>query len=239
MKGLVTAFRTLSILPVPGQDAEDYASSLPWFPVVGFVLGTVLVLFAILFNPLPPGAAAGLLLLLGVIVTRGFHLDGLADCADGFGGGYTKERILEIMKDSATGAFGAIAISLSLLLKWIALTQLLITGNLIVILLAYTFSRSVLVDLMVRFRYARKNGTAVSFVKGATQTHQIIALLAAVTFAIVLSGVTGIIYFSISWLLAIGIGYYAKRRINGITGDVLGATNELVETLVLFLPLFI
>ncbi|MEO0508777.1 MAG: adenosylcobinamide-GDP ribazoletransferase [Verrucomicrobiota bacterium] len=239
MNGLVTAFRTLSILPIPGKDAKDFSTALPWFPIVGASLGGLLAILALALSSLPTDVAAGFLLLAGVLLTRGFHIDGLADCADGFGGGYTRERVLEIMKDSATGVFGTLAIVLSLFLKWLALKHLLMVGNLVVIVLAYTLSRALIVEQTVCWPYARKKGTASSFVAGATQLHRIIALLIAAAAAFLAAGPLGFTYLAIAWLAAYGIGLYSKRRIKGITGDVLGATSECVETLVLLLPLFI
>lgn len=239
MNGLITAFRTLSILPVPGKDAEDFATALPWFPVVGASLGGLLVALAWVLGSVPADVSAALLLLAGVLLTRGFHMDGLSDCADGFGGGYTRERVLEIMKDSAIGAFGTLAIVLSLLIKWLALKHLLVSGNLAIIALAYTLSRALIVEQTVRWPYARKQGTAASFVSGSTQMHRIVALLIAVGAALLAAGVIGLAYLAVAWLCAYGIGLYSKRRIEGITGDVLGATSECVETVVLLLPLFL
>ena len=239
MTGLITAIQTLSILPVRGKGCEDFSRSLPWFPVVGLLLGLILSGIAGFCREIPAEATAVLILLAGVLLTRGFHLDGLADCADGFGGGYTRERVLEIMKDSSTGAFGAISIVLSLLLKWVALKHLIETGNLTIIVLAYVASRALQVEQMVRLPYARVSGTAASFVEGATPTHRLIALATAMTAALLLAGIFGVLYLSLAWLLAFLFGAYCKNRVGGITGDLLGTTSELTETLILFLPFFL
>jgi adenosylcobinamide-GDP ribazoletransferase len=239
MKGLITAIQTLSILPIGGNGCEDFSKSLPWFPLVGLLLGLILAGIAGLCEAVPAGATAVLLLLAGVLLTRGFHIDGLADCADGFGGGYTRERVLEIMKDSSTGAFGSIAIALSLLIKWVALTHLAETGNLAVIILAYVASRAFQVEQMVRLPYARATGTAASFVSGATPAHRLTVLLTAGVISFLLKGVTGTVYFSIAWLAAFLFGQYCKKRVGGITGDLLGTTSEITEILILFLPFFL
>ncbi len=238
MNGLVTAIRTLSILPIHGKDAENFATALPWFPVVGLLLGSLLALVASIPGSIPAEAAAALILVAGVLLTRGFHLDGLADCADGFGGGYTRERVLEIMKDSAIGAFGTIAIVLALLLKWVALTHVIKSGNLSVLVLAYTLSRAMQVEQMVRLPYARANGTAAAFVQGATASHRFIVLATAGLVAVLLKGLDGILYLALAWLAAFLFGQYCKKRVGGITGDLLGATSEITETLVLFIPFF-
>jgi adenosylcobinamide-GDP ribazoletransferase len=238
MKGLLTAIQTLSILPIRGNGYNNFPDSLPWFPVAGALLGTILTGLAHLCSRVQPEATAVLMLVTGTLLTRGLHLDGLADCADGFGGGHTRERILEIMKDSSTGAFGAIAIALLLLVKWVALTHLAETGNLGVVVAAYAISRAMQVEQMVRLPYARSDGTAASFVRGAMPRHRWIALAGAGVIALLLSGIQGLAGLAAAWIATALFGNYCQRRVGGITGDLLGTTSELTETLVLFLPLF-
>ncbi len=88
MSGIITAFRTLSSLPVPGKDAKDFSDALIWFPTVGLVLGSLVYWVASLINLIPgiqwPEGVAVVCISLGVFFTRGFHLDGIADWADGF-----------------------------------------------------------------------------------------------------------------------------------------------------------
>jgi len=238
MTGLTTAFRTLSILPIPGSRTDDFANSLPWFPLVGLLLGALLVGLANACKGAPPDATAVVLLLAGVVLTRGLHLDGLADSADGFGGGYTRERVLEIMKDSSTGAFGAIAIALALLIKWVALTHLIESHNLGVVIEAYVASRALQVEQMTRLPYAREAGTAASFVEGATVRHRVVVLASAGLAAILLKGIAGAFYLAMAWLAVWLFGLYCKKRVGGVTGDLLGATSEISEILILFLPFF-
>lgn len=237
MKSFITAIQTLSILPIRGEGCDDFSDSLPWFPIVGMILGGILTILAHLCGNMPAEATAALVLLGGVLLTRGFHIDGLADCADGFGGGYTRERVLEIMKDSATGAFGSIAIALSLLIKWVALKHLIESGHLSGILIAYTISRAMQVEQMVHLPYARANGTAASFVRGAQPLHRRLAHLVAGLTALLLGGLIGLKLYLIAWLAAWLFGLYCKKRVGGITGDLLGATSEITEILILFAPM--
>src|SRR5512145_1363019 len=121
LHGLVTALRTLTILPVPGSDASDMSRALPWFPLVGCLLGFLLWGLAWGFGFMAvfwPGGTALVVVAASAILTRGLHLDGLADWADGFGGGRDKERTLAIMKDSHVGAFGVIALIIVLIARW-------------------------------------------------------------------------------------------------------------------------
>ena len=122
---LLTAVQFYTRVPVPrwvGHSEAQLAAATPYFPVVGIgiglVTGLVFELACLGFGPL---IAAVLALACGVLLTGAFHEDGFADVCDGFGGGYTKERVLEIMKDSRVGAFGAIGIGLLLLLQAAAL----------------------------------------------------------------------------------------------------------------------
>ncbi|MCG6982088.1 MAG: adenosylcobinamide-GDP ribazoletransferase, partial [Deltaproteobacteria bacterium] len=104
LRGLVTAIRTLTIFPVPGREASDYSSALPFFPVVGFALGALLWLVSLIDRFIGdsgwPMGIAILMLVANIISTRALHLDGLADFADALGGGWDKRKRLEIMKDS-------------------------------------------------------------------------------------------------------------------------------------------
>jgi adenosylcobinamide-GDP ribazoletransferase len=241
MRGLATAIRTLSILPLPGREAENPAAALPWFPVVGALLGWVLWGCAQALGNIPgswPQGSAFVVLLLGVLLTRGLHLDGLADCADGLGGGYTREQRLAIMKDSRTGVFGVAAVVLLLLGKWIFIAHLLEFNNLLWLPTAWMVSRTVPVALAVTLPYAREKGTGAGFVRGGQGRH----LAAAIILACVLIGVGGGPFHLVAWLPA-GIfallwGAYTRQRLGGVTGDVLGAAVEVTETLVLLLGCF-
>ena len=115
--GLTTAVRTLSILPLPGRDAASFAASLGWFPLVGSLIALPLCAMAIYLGEHWSAGAAMLMVASSVVLTRGLHLDGLADCVDGFGGGAKRERVLEIMKDPCVGAFGAMSLILVLAAK--------------------------------------------------------------------------------------------------------------------------
>ncbi len=236
LHGITTAFRTLSILPVPGRDAERFSDALYWFPVVGLVLGGILALTGMILAPLSPPITAVILLLEGTLLTRGFHLDGLADCADGFGGGHTPERSLEIMKDSHVGAFGVMALVLNLLLKAACLYGLIRAGAWSWIPLAYVLSRMGQVSQIVEQPYARRQGIVSRFIEGAAPKHRNTVWLIGMLLGIGLLGLrAGIAAWGVAILLQKGIGAYSRRRIGGITGDVLGATSELLEAALLLL----
>jgi adenosylcobinamide-GDP ribazoletransferase len=237
LRGLVTAFRTLTILPVPGKDDDSMASSLPWFPVVGLALGGILCAIAtgtglLLGNPWPEGVAA-LVIVGGVILTRAIHLDGLADWADGFGGRGDRTKILAIMKDPHIGSFGVVAVVTVLLVKWVALTRCIGGDASIMIIISYVVSRAMMAELAASLPYARaEGGTAAPFVRNARPVHRIIALIVALAVVAAPAGpVTGAAAFVTGWIVCRMFGVWCRRRIGGVTGDILGACGEIVETL--------
>jgi adenosylcobinamide-GDP ribazoletransferase len=239
-RGLVTALRTLTILPVPGEEAEKPADSLPWFPVVGAILGFCLWLFAVILMELTswPHGTAIAVVAGGIVLTRGLHLDGLADWADAFWGGWNRERILAIMKDSSLGTFGTLALIAVMLAKWCSVAALVENAKPHWIILAMIISRAVQVDLAAVFDYARpEGGTGAAFVTEATKDQRTPALWTTLVLVLVCGG------FAwrpvVAMFLAAGLGRlfgsWSRRKTGGITGDILGAASELTETAVLFL----
>ncbi|HAS84167.1 MAG TPA: adenosylcobinamide-GDP ribazoletransferase, partial [Verrucomicrobia bacterium] len=188
---LVTALRTLTILPVPGDDADHPADSLVWFAVTGALIGTILWGVQALLSAILPGSDprlfAAAVVIGGGLLTRGLHLDGLADWADAYWGGWTPERRLAIMKDSSLGTFGTVALVLLLLTKWTSVCVLLESAEPLWIVLAGVISRSIQVDLAASHDYARpEGGTGAAFITDATASHQRIALLTALVFTLAL-----------------------------------------------------
>lgn len=240
IRGFITAVRTLTILPVPGKDADNLASSLPWFPVVGLLLGLMLRSVPLLteyttWEPWPEGLAL-VLLFMSIFLTRGLHLDGLADLADGFWGAYDRDKILAIMKDSSTGAFGTVALVIVLLAKWVCLSRLIDINATNWIVAAYILSRTMQAVLAASFKYARTGGgTAESFINNANPRHKPLIILAALILVSVFCGLDWLWLPVIvaCWLITQLLGRWSVRKIGGITGDTLGAFSELIEISVL------
>jgi len=235
VSGLLTALRTLTILPVPGREEGKFGVALPFFSTVGLILGLLLSGVALLAQevgrtPWPEGVAL-LLLAGGIVLTRGLHLDGLADWADGFFGGVTPRRRLEIMKDPRKGSFGVIALILVLLAKYVALARLAACDQCLWIVCAYVVSRTVMADLIVRLPYARaEDGTAGPFVREARPWMLWVCALMAAAFLVGLYGPVGLLPLLAGGLFARLFGWWCRRAVNGITGDLLGAAGELTET---------
>jgi adenosylcobinamide-GDP ribazoletransferase len=239
VRGLIGAIRTLTIIPLPGRNPERLASALPWFPVVGALLGLLLWAAVLLLGLLPAApdngpVIAAMLLAGSCFLTRGLHLDGLADFADGFGGGRHRDRTLEIMKDSHVGAFGVIALIVVLIAKWSAFMVLLDCRMVSWTIAAMAASRAVQVHLAVRLPYARaEGGTAEPFVREASAASLPVAWMLAAALPVIACGPLGFWLAPPGLLLATLLGLWFRARVGGATGDLLGAAGELTETALL------
>ncbi|WP_431687971.1 adenosylcobinamide-GDP ribazoletransferase [Hahella sp. NBU794] len=174
----------------------------------------------------------------GVLITGAFHEDGLADAADGFGGGHTPERILEIMKDSRVGTYGALALALSLSLKIVILAQLTPDAALLLLWISHACSRALAISLIASLDYVRADQLSkVKPVAKGIATRDI-AIAAVIALApLLLAGVKALALAVVGlWFLRRASIGYLSRRLGGYTGDCLGAVQQLAE-IVLFLLL--
>ena len=238
--GLVTALRTLSILPIPGDEAGRPSDSLSWFPAVGALLGLIIcgVLTLLEYATHWSGGLAVVGVALSVLLTRGLHLDGLGDCADAFWGGWDRDRVLAIMKDSALGTFGTVALVLVLLAKWTSIAALASHGNLNWIIVAMAISRAGQVDLATVHDYARPDGgTGSAFISGASRSQWMPAAWSTVALVIIFGGFAWRPVIALFLALALGraFGRLCKKKAGGMTGDLLGAASEITETALLML----
>ena len=239
-KAFVTAVRTITILPIRGSEAASPTASLSWFPAVGLLLGVIMwgVLTILQHFTAWSNGLAVIALGLSIVLTRGLHLDGLADWADGFWGGWKRERILAIMKDSSLGTFGTVALILLLLAKWCSLAMLIEHGNLHWIILAMIISRAMQVDLAVMQPYARnEDGTGAAFIRNASRSEWEPAAWTTLAGVLLFSAGTWqpILAFFAALAICRAFGKWSQHKIGGVTGDILGATSELTETAVLII----
>jgi len=246
MNGLITAIRTLTAIPCPGKDADDMSKSLPWFPIIGLIIGIALYILAIIIQKITdqnnPEITAIIIILASALLTRGMHLDGLADFADGFWGSMNREKVLEIMKDSCIGTYGTIALITITTTKWICITNLLQNHAGIWIIAATVISRTIQVNLASLYPYARQtDGTGAPFIKNAgAKNARLATILAAIMLITLLPGFwTPITALALGWIISILLGAWSRRRIGGITGDIIGASSELTETAILLLAIIL
>jgi adenosylcobinamide-GDP ribazoletransferase len=234
---IAVSFLTIFRLPYTAAQMAtpaDLAGSFSWFPLVGLMLGLGMVALTHLFQSAPPLLLAVILTAYLAIMTRGLHLDGLADLADGIGGGYSAERRLEIMKDSHTGAFGALALVFAVLLKSAAIYTLVLGHCWPGMLLAPALSRFAMVLGAYRMPYARTaGGLGKPFLEGMDSQQLLVAFSLSVMFLVLFSMKFGVFYLGISMGCAGLMRFLARRWLGGMTGDVLGALNEITEIVLL------
>ena len=233
MKPLLAAWRFLTVIPVPGAwgtAEEDLARSVPWFPVIGLLLGIAAATLSYgLALVAPPLVVAAAMVVVLLSFSGGLHMDGLADTADGFFSSRSRERILEIMKDSHTGAMGAIAIVCVLLLKFAALASLPAARLWPAVLLMPLAGRSALVMHMALLPYARPSGLGAIFYRQNARGTALWAagVLAAVAGALL--GARGLAIWAACVAVVLVLSAYVHRKIGGATGYTLGAVCEVVE----------
>jgi adenosylcobinamide-GDP ribazoletransferase len=232
MRALVTAFRTLTSLPVPGPDAPSLASALPFFPVVGMAIGASVT--AVLYGMHQAGWVAGGSVLATIVVlllTRGLHVDGLADVSDALGAGRTVERRLRIMKDPHLGAFGVMAIIGDLLLKTVAMDQLATLRQWSLLVLPFIVSRAILVVPAASLPYARpEGGKAAPFVADARPRHLVAGVVTGMVLCVAIAGLAGALLMLQGLVIAVVLRLWMRHAFGGVTGDLLGFSNEVVET---------
>ena len=232
------------VAPHTAFSAEEVGKSARWFPLAGALIGIVYVIALRAFSILFPSIVVALLILIvEAFLTGALHMDGLADMADGFGGGRTREDVLRIMRDHAIGAYGAIALILLALLKAVSIAALSERHRAEpYLVIAPMLGRWSTVMLNNALPYARNIGQQVEPVGGAVsifvgRTELFVATLTALVITAILTRWSG----AGCWLIVIGIsgfiGFLCLRRIGGVTGDTLGASTELCELGVLLVAL--
>lgn len=212
---------------------EEQGRSLLWYPAVGLLIGLLLLALHWLLVGVPSGLQAALLLCAWVWLTGGLHLDGLADTADAWVGGYgDRERTLVIMKDPACGPIGVITLLLLLLIKWAALVALLEAGHGYVLLLAPWLGRWSLPLVFMSMPYVRKGGLGQMLADHAPR-QRLPVWLTVHALAMLLLGWAALL----GLLLTLGVLLFVRRqllrRLGGSTGDTAGAIVELSEAVVL------
>ncbi len=177
---------------------------------------------------LPPVIAAGAMLALQILLTGAMHEDGLADVADGFWGGYSAERRLEIMKDSQVGTYGVLALILSLGLRWAALHVLVAQQEFGLVIAAAILSRGLMVPVMAALPHARATGLSRDVGRPARPT----AALGLVIAILLGLGLGGGAFWPAAFLSALAVAalaVIARAKIGGQTGDVLGSSQQVAE----------
>lgn len=221
-------------LPVDPEAAQARGARAAWaYPLAGIAVAVIACVIgeAALRAGLPEALAAGLVLATVVIVTGAMHEDGLADSADGLWGGWDKVRRLEIMKDSHIGAYGVLALVLSLGLRWGALAVIMQSGAMWPVLIgAAALSRAGMVGVMHALPNARAGGLSQSVGRPSSTTALIAAGLAVAIWLLVYTALWPLVAAVVA---AVACALVARAKIGGQTGDILGATQQITEIAVL------
>lgn len=238
MKKILVALQFLTIIKLSrnlDMSEESLGRSMSYFPVVGLFIGLILISARwMLVFVLPSSIVDILVVAILVVLTGALHLDGFADTVDGLAGRDDREKTLAIMRDSRSGAFAVVGITLLLLLKTATLTSLPLLMKDKALLLMPVLGRWATVPLAAFFPYARSgSGTALAFTRFAGIRELSIASVIALTVAVGLLQFKGLIIFMAVALVSLLFGVFFKARIGGVTGDIMGAACEVSEVVVL------
>ena len=230
MRHFISAIQFITIIPVGRTDTFEPPKMIPYFPVVGLSLGILTALFDQLTTALWNRPVASLLdVLFLAALTGAFHLDGLGDSADGLLGQRSKEKAFTIMKDSRLGTMGLVAIVFGLALKWAGIAGLDENRALLLIIVP-AYARAGMLFGMRHLEYGRpEGGTGVDFFKSKLELTAFWGFTAPVVLSMFLGWTAFWLNVSFVALTAVLIWYY-KRRVGCITGDMLGAMAEILES---------
>ena len=233
--GLEGAVQFLTRIPVDAPHAVPHHRVVPWFPVVGALIGGAVGGVAVGLNELvPTSVAATLAVVVGLLITGAFHEDGLADIADAFGGGWTVERRLEILKDSRHGTYGVAALTSSIVVRVVSAAA--VTGSAALLagfVAAHVLGRSASVVAMRLAPPARQSGLGVD---AARELRLVPTALGIATGLAITSALTGwwvAVLVPVAVVATAAVVALAVRKIGGLAGDVLGAVEQVVECAVL------
>ncbi|UCF95046.1 MAG: adenosylcobinamide-GDP ribazoletransferase [Desulfobacterales bacterium] len=230
VKSFISAIQFITILRVGRPGTFDPRRMIPFFPLVGLLLGLLVAGFDRLARCLWTEPVAALLdVTFLAILTGAFHLDGLGDTADGLCGHRPKDKVLAIMKDSRIGVMGLVAIVLGLALKWGGIMGLEAHRSLLLILVP-AYARSGMLFGLRIFDYGRpEGGTGRAFFSEKLKISAFWGVLVPVTISLFLGwkGIWLNLFFAV---ILTAILWYYKQRLGCITGDMLGAMTEMMES---------
>lgn len=233
--GLLAALQFLTRVPIRLRREPSLSHTVAWFPAAGALIGAAVGgVAAGMWQLTPPLVAAAVAITIGLLITGAFHEDGLGDVADAFGGGWTVERRLEILKDSRHGTYGVAAMCASIVVRIVALGSLPGPATMFAAAVAaHTMGRVAAVGMAGTMRLATNTGLGADYGRSTTPLRALVGCAAGVAITAVVTG------WWVGPLLAAAVvavlvtGSLARRKIGGISGDVLGAAEQVAECLCL------
>lgn len=233
--GLLAALQFLTRVPIRMKKEPSLNATVAWFPLAGAIIGAAVGgVAAGVWHVVPPLVAGGVGVALGLLITGAFHEDGLGDIADAFGGGWTVERRLEILKDSRQGTYGVAAICASIVLRVVAMGSLpgpwaMFTGA----VAAHTMGRVAAVGMAGTMKLATHSGLGADYGRGTTRLRAAVSVAGGTALTAVTVGWWALPLAGAALVAVLATGTLARRKIGGISGDVLGATEQVAEILCL------
>jgi adenosylcobinamide-GDP ribazoletransferase len=235
LRSFLIALQFLTRVPVPGlktREAEIGPASA-FFPLVGALIGvSAALIFRGASRILPHSTSIILILIFMSVITNAFHEDGLADALDGFGGGWSREAVLAIMKDSRLGTFGALGLIFLILAKYNLLSLIDPSHLWRWLVFAPTAGRWSALPLCLGLDYAREEGQAKLVARRIPRLAFVFGTLTLLVSSLVLGFGAAALALSVAVAVVLLTGWYYRHRLGGVTGDCLGATNQLVEVAV-------
>ncbi|MBI3585064.1 MAG: adenosylcobinamide-GDP ribazoletransferase [Nitrospinae bacterium] len=244
LNSFLLSLQFLTIINVKNDspiDEKAFGKIAILFPLVGALIGILLVVTSRLSSAiLPLSVSDATVLIVLILITGGLHVDGFADTIDGFAGGKNKDDILRIMKDSRIGTFGVVGIVMLLLTKYLSIQSLQPDTKYLVLIIMPVIGRWSVLPMGLFFKYARiEGGTGKIFAESIRLKELIIGTIIVLSIIIPLFRLNGFLMLAAIFIVTLLIGRYSKRKIDGITGDVFGATIEINELIILILSLLV
>lgn len=227
------AVQFLTRIPIRLRAAPDLAACVPWFPVVGGAIGaTIGLVVAGLMELVPSNVAAAVGIIVGLILTGAFHEDGLADTADALGG-WSPEQRRHILKDSRHGSYGVAAMCSTIVLRVLCVASLGPAAAFAGLVAAHALGRGAAVAVMGTAPQVPTDGLGADYARGLRALPTAFGVIGALAIAAIATGWWVAPLAGAAGLAAVGVAVLARRAFGGVSGDLLGAVEQVGECLVL------
>lgn len=233
INGFLGAAQFLTRVPIRLQSEPEMTATVPWFPVVGGLIGAAIGgVAAGMMELVPASVAAAVAIIFGLALTGAFHEDGLADTADALGG-WTPQQRREILKDSRHGSYGVAALCASIVLRIICVATLGPATAFAGLVAAHTLGRGAAVGVMGSFRGLPDAGLGAEYSRSLSRSAAVIGVAGSIAIAVLAAGWWAAPLSAIAMVGALIVALIARRAFGGISGDILGAVEQFGECLVL------
>ena len=244
MKSFILTLQFLTRIPIKiniDSDEEDFAKGVVYFPIAGLIIGAFnLAVYAAAERVISGMFPAVCSVAANAVITGAMHIDGLADTCDGIFSARPRDRMLEIMRDSRIGTNGTIAIMFDFLFRISLLAVMRSTLAYAALLMSPVAAKTLMVILMKTSVYARKGpGMGGLYLEKQTSARTVITCIIGLFLLTVFSGFPGLIAFAVCSVVCMLYRLYIYSKINGMTGDTLGAANEVMEIVFLMVLVII